>query len=75
MFAGAPFADVPFSALSGGVLQVTVIGESINLQLGCFHVAAWGSIPDVAATWNSIATPASSWSGVTVTTTIWNEVC
>ena len=75
MFAEVPFADVPFVSLGGDLVQVTVDGISMNLQLGCFHVAAWEDIPDMASAWNTVPAASSTWSGITVTTTIWNEVC
>jgi hypothetical protein len=75
MFGEVPFADVPFAALGGSIVEVTVNGISLSLQIGCFHVSAWENIPDVAATWSSVPAASSVWSGVTVTTTIWNEIC
>lgn len=75
MFAEVPFADTPFAALGGGIVEVTVNGFSMNLQLGCFHVSAWDEIPESAAAWSTISPASSSWSGIAVTTTIWNENC
>ena len=75
MFGEVPFADVPFAALGGGILEVTVNGIALTLQIGCFHVSAWEDIPDMAAVWNTVPAATSSWSGVTVTTNIWQEIC
>lgn len=75
MFGEAPFADLPISALGGTLLEVTTIGVTLSMQIGCFHVVAWQEVSDVAATWSAIPATASSWSGVSVTTTIWQEVC
>ena len=75
MFSEVPFADVPFSALGGELIQVTVNGFSMALQIGCFDVSAWSEIPDTAATWSSIMPATTSWSSISVTTNIWEEVC
>lgn len=75
MFGETPFADLPFSDIIGGLVEVTVNGVSMTIVIGCFHVSAWAEVAETPVTWSSISDVSTNWSGVSVTTTIWEEIC
>lgn len=74
MFAEVPFADTPFAALGGGVVEVTVNGLSMSLVLGCFHVSAWGEIPEGPAVWGTISSVSSTWSDIPESSAVWTGI-